>query len=148
GEDVRDRHLAFFLDWIEEGQSLGRLEAEHDNLRAALRWSRTQGKGEVGLRLGEALVGFWDLRGYLEEGREHLAGLLALPGAEGRTAARARALQGAGWLASHQGDYAAGRPLLEESLTIFRELGLKQGVAASLGRLGSMARDQGDLGAG
>jgi predicted ATPase len=146
-EDVRDRHLEFLLNWVEQGQSLERLEADHDNLRAALGWSRTPGKGEAGLRLGGALGESWYFRGYLEEGREHLAGLLALPGAQAQTAARAKALNAAGALAQDQGDCPAAQALHEESLAIRRELGDKRGIVVSLWELGFMALNQGEHGA-
>jgi non-specific serine/threonine protein kinase len=154
---VWDRHLAWAAMLAEragpelrgprQGEWLERLEREHDNLRAALRWPGAPGQAEAGLRLCGALWLFWDVRGYWTEGREHLARLLALPGAEARTAARAEALSGAGVLAWLQNDWGAARALHEESLTIFRELGDKQGVANSLRLLGEVARDQGDWGA-
>src|SRR5262245_40657919 len=149
---VRGRHRDWFLALAEEAwpdlwthvSSQDRLEREHDNLRAALAWSAGQGEGEAGLRLGGALWPFWWMRGYLGEGREHLAGLLALPRAEAHAAARAKALQGAGILARYQGEYGAARVLLAESLAICRELGGKLGIASSLSSLGSMANDQGE----
>jgi predicted ATPase/class 3 adenylate cyclase len=144
---VRERHLEFFLNWAEQGPDWERIETEHDNLRTALAWTVAQRQGEVGLRLCDALWWFWFVRGYLGEGREHLTGMLALPGAEARTAARANALQSAGMLARRQGDYGAARALLEESLAIRRELGDKGGIASALGSLGWAAHDQGDQGA-
>jgi predicted ATPase/class 3 adenylate cyclase/uncharacterized protein HemY len=154
---VRGRHRDWCLALAEEAEPklggpeqvvwLDRLEREHDNLRAALAWTGAQGECEVGLRLGWALWGFWVVRGYVGEGREHLARLLALPGAEARTAARAGALNGAGWLAHRQGEYGAARALIAESLAIFRELGDKRGIARSLINLGFMACEQGDYGA-
>jgi len=154
---VRGRHLDCFVRLAEQAglelwgpEQTGwveRLEREHDNLRAALGWLRAQGEGEAGLRLGAALAGFWNVRGYLGEGREHLVGMLALPGAEARTAARAKALTCAGCLAGEQGDYGAARALYEEGLPIFRELGDKGGIAWSLQDLGAVAPQQGDLGA-
>jgi predicted ATPase/class 3 adenylate cyclase len=156
-EAVRSRHRDYFLSLAEEarlnlegpGQHewLDRLETEHENLRAALEWSRAHGQAEAGLRLGGALSQFWHVRGYAGEGREHLAQLLALPGAEARTSARAHALMAAGMLARRQGEYAAARALLEESLTIFRELEDKEGIAGSLRSLGWATHDQEDLGA-
>jgi tetratricopeptide (TPR) repeat protein len=102
---------------------------------------------DAGLRLGRALWKFWEERGYQTEGREHLTGLLALPGTKPYTAARAGALERAGAWASSQGDYGAARALLEESLAIFRELGDNAGIAWSLGFLGTVARELGDYGA-
>jgi hypothetical protein len=51
------------------GQWLERLEAEHDNLRAALKWSLSeQNDAAMGVRLAGALFWFWNMRGYLTEG--------------------------------------------------------------------------------
>jgi non-specific serine/threonine protein kinase len=125
---------------------LDRLEREHDNLRAALGWCSSDGP-EAGLRLGGALREFWWVRGYHMEGREHLAALLALPGAEAHTAARAKALHGAGRLAYSHADFETARAFFEESLAIQRGLGNKRGIAESLNLLGWAAHAQGDYGA-
>ena len=45
----------------------------------------------------------------------------------------------------YQGDYPAARARHEESLAIWRQLGDRRGIAASLGNLGTVACDQGDL---
>jgi predicted ATPase len=99
---------------------LGRLEQEHDNLRAALEWLAQRGEAEQGLRVGGALWRFWVVRGYLREGQERLAGLLGLAGASTRTVARAKALTGAGTLTHNRGDYVAARALFEESLAALK----------------------------
>jgi predicted ATPase/class 3 adenylate cyclase len=121
---------------------LERLEREHDNLRAALAWSVAQGQGATGLRLGGALGRFWAVRGYWTEGREHLAELLTLPGAEDRTVERARVLLGAGELARYLGDWRAAWALIGESLAISRELDHKRGTVTSLNFLGWIAQQQ------
>ena len=54
---------------------LVRLEAEHENVRAALHWAEERGESERGLRLAGALCQFWLARGYLREGRKRLARL-------------------------------------------------------------------------
>ena len=155
---VRVRHANYFLTLIEEIKSklngseqvqwFGALEEEHDNLRQALTLYAEDIEdaeaGEKGLRLGAALQRFWWTRGYLSEGRERLGALLAHPAAQERTKARADALNGAGSLAWMQGDYGGARVLLEESLTMKRELGDRKGIAYSLNNLASVAHDQGD----
>src|SRR5262249_18209393 len=121
------------------------LEAEHDNLRMALTFCQEDAAGgEKGLRLGGALQTFWEVRGHLSEGREHLHALLSHPGAQIRTRAHASALNGAGSLSETLGDCVSARTLYEESLEIKRELGDRQGIAGSLHNLGLIAKFQGD----
>jgi tetratricopeptide (TPR) repeat protein len=99
---------------------------------------------EVGLRLGAALWRFWDVRGYLWEGRARLEAVLALPGAAGRTAVRARALNAAGALAQDQSDLPGAAALHTESLEIARECGDTESMATALNSLGNVALEQGD----
>jgi predicted ATPase len=151
---VRRAHADYYRTLAEEAEPaltgsdqatwLELLEAEHDNLRAALRWAEEGGEAESGLRLAGALCQFWLIRGHLREGREWLARLLGLAGASPRTAARAKALTRAGHLAHNLGDFTAARALFEESLALWRELGDQQGIAASLNDLGWVVLCQGD----
>ncbi len=52
---------------------------------------------------------------------------------------RAKALNGAGWIAVFQGDYAGAKALLEEGLALYRGLEDKDGVASCLATLGFAA---------
>jgi predicted ATPase/class 3 adenylate cyclase/Tfp pilus assembly protein PilF len=151
---IRERHAEFFLKLAEEAEPqlsgahqtmwLDRLEIEHDNLRSAMEWANEHDQAELGLRLAAALWRFWYMRSYLSEGRRWTLGLLALPGALARTAARAKALNGAANLIYNQGDYNTAFALHEESLSISRELGDRRGVSASLNNLGLIARNHGE----
>jgi predicted ATPase/class 3 adenylate cyclase len=142
---MRRAHADYYLALVEAAEPaltgpeqtawLERLEAEHDNLRAALRWAEESGEAEVGLRLAGALCQFWLMRGHLREGQERLARLLGLAGAPPYTAARAKALTRAGHVADNLGDYAAAHAFFEESLAIRRALGEKGGIAAALNDL-------------
>ena len=60
------------MSWLE------RLDAERDNLRAALTWATEEDEADIGLRIGTALWRYWQLRGSDSEGRERLERLLAL----------------------------------------------------------------------
>jgi len=127
---------------------LERLEQELDNLRTALAWSQEQaGDPESGLRLAAALWSFWAVRGYWQEGRQWLAGLLELPGPAVPTLGRAQALLVAGGLAWDEGENERAASLCEQSLLMFRELGDKRGVANSLTSMGTVAYLQGDYAA-
>ena len=59
---------------------LDRLEAEHDNLRAALGRAVERKDGEVALRLALRLWQFWWTHGYWREGRDWLERTLAVAG--------------------------------------------------------------------
>jgi predicted ATPase/class 3 adenylate cyclase len=154
---VRRAHADYYLALVEAAELalsgpeqttwLQRLEAEHDNLRAALRWAEESGEAELGLRLAGALCQFWLMHGHLREGQERLARLLGLAEAALRTAVRAKVLTGAGHLAHNLGDYATARTRFEESLALWRDLGNQQGIATSLNDLGWVASSQGDFAA-
>jgi non-specific serine/threonine protein kinase len=143
GGVVRAQHHAYNLKLAEAAAParagaeqrawLDRLQQEHDNLRAALGWTVEQQQTAIGLRLATALRLFWFMRGYLTEGRERLAQVLAL--GDGAASARAKALDCAGLLARYQGDYAAATALISESLALWRGMDDTQGVADALGNL-------------
>jgi tetratricopeptide (TPR) repeat protein len=152
-EAVRRRHRDWYLELAERAEPrllgeeqaawLDRLEQEHANLRAALTWSVESGGTEAALRLVGALWRFWAVRGYFQEGRGWLEA--ALKGSSNASAGfRAKALNAAGYLALSRGDHRAARSLLEESLTIQRQLGDQAGIAISLSNLGAAANQQGD----
>lgn len=154
------RHAAYFLALAEAAEAqlrgpeqriwAGRLEREHDNLRAALRWALKEGEVEIGLRLGNALWWFWLMHGHLSEGLQWIKQMLAnarpseiacsaATSAESEVlelvALRATALHGAGTLAQYQGEYAQARRLLEQSLALRRTLGDSTGVASTSNNL-------------
>ncbi len=154
-ETIRHRHANFFLALAEQAVSrlesaeqvqwMNRMEEEHDNLRAALEWTRmTKGTGEICLRLAGALGLFWEVRGYFSEGRERLSAVLSTAAAQGRTTARARLLARAAELAYRQSDYPATRSFAGECLAICRKVGNKQGIASALIKLGNAATEVGD----
>jgi predicted ATPase/DNA-binding XRE family transcriptional regulator len=130
--EVRRGHALWYLSLAEEadeelagpdqGDWLDRLEAEHDNLRAALRWSIEGNDPEVGLRLAAALWRMWNARGYMQEGRDWLERALSSAD-DSPSAVRAKALNVAGAIAYQQGDTDAARGLYEKSIEVSRELG-------------------------
>ena len=142
---LQQRHAADVLALAEEAEPrlfaaerpgwLRRLSDDQDNIRAALSWALRQDDPALGLRLVGALW-MWFLRRLLVEGRQWAEGLLALPGARPRSAARASALFAAGHFAWLQGDVPAMRARLEECVAIRRELGDASGLRLALPFLG------------
>jgi len=151
---MRSRHAELFLALAEKARIemlgpkqvywLRRLEEEHDNLRAALRWMIDQGAPETTLRLASALRWFWYTGGYLTEGRQWLSEVLAIA-TSAPLRARADTLYSAAALAFRQTDYPAARGFAEESLEIFREVDERPWVARAVNLLGNITKQQGDL---
>jgi len=156
-DESRDRHLNYFLQWAEKGdpnligmeqvQWLVWYEAEHDNLRAALDWCHADvNRAQAGLRLAAACGRFWRLHGYFGEGRTRLSTALSQAGREGRTLLHASVLTLIANLAYLQSDYPVMRPVAQEALSIWRELGEdgRAGAAYTLDLLGELATEEGD----
>lgn len=130
------------LDGEEKALWLEGLAQDHGNLRAAQRWLLESGQETLGLRLGNALFSFWWLRGHYREGWAFMKEILSL--SDERNMLRAKALTTAGSLARLCEDLEAARSLVEQSLTIHRNLGDDAGIAATLGNLGMIHRLEGD----
>lgn len=94
-----------------------RLESEHDNLRAALRWLLDHQDATQALRLAGALGYFWWLRGYNAEALHWLEeGLRRAPDAD--PAIRTRALLRAGLLLIYRGELQRSQDMLAEALAL------------------------------
>jgi predicted ATPase/DNA-binding winged helix-turn-helix (wHTH) protein/Tfp pilus assembly protein PilF len=151
---VRERHRDFFLALAvnaepnlagpEQATWLQRLEDEHDNLRSALEYCLVAVSGSnAGLRLCHALHWFWIMRGYRAEGLHWCVRALGIEGIDKRTPERAMALEAAGILAFHLGDFPAARAYHEDSLAIARELSDHKGIARAAVSLANLQLRQG-----
>lgn len=134
------RHAAYFqtlaadmdAQWSGLGQPNAQavLDAEMDNLRAALSFCRTDAESsDLGLRLAGSLGNYWTVRGLLREGLSWLAPALA---GTGSVAARVKALSAAGWLAAGLGEYLQAEAVLTEAIALGRELGNPLMLASAL----------------
>jgi predicted ATPase/DNA-binding XRE family transcriptional regulator len=161
GTEARRRHCAYFLDLAETSDAelrgpaqlewLGRLEQDHDNLRAALEWSLRAGASALSLRLAGALRLFWMIRTHFREGQQWLTRALeqrqggsttaprASAGASREHAnriaslqARARALEGLALLTNALGEHREAVQAAEQSLSIYLELGNRRGQGDAL----------------
>jgi non-specific serine/threonine protein kinase len=154
GEAARRRHAAYYLALARpaapeirgprHARWLDRLEAEHDNLRQALRWALEGGSHEAALRLAAAAWPFWWRRGHLGEGLGWLEAALAR-GDGAPAALRAPALSGAGMLAWARGDQELAQARHEAALALYRANADEAGVASALRDLALVARHRGDV---
>ncbi|MDQ5853454.1 MAG: tetratricopeptide repeat protein, partial [Chloroflexota bacterium] len=166
-EAIERRHARFFLQFAETAEPelfgpqqatwFDRLEAEHDNLRAALRWSLAHGETMLALRMSGALWRFWYTHGYLSEGRTWLESALAaarrqemerpgsrLPSPTARPLAKA--LHAGGLLAHYQSDYSRARTLFEEALALWRLEEDTYYIASVLQQLAAVVQNQREYG--
>jgi predicted ATPase len=145
--EAHDRHAAHFLVLAEsaaaglEGPSqvtwLDRLEAEHDNLGAAMSWFLDQDQPERAHQLGAATWRFWWLRGHAEElaryGQAIVANGEKLPPDQ-----LGYAQNGLGLMLIASGNRARAQVLFEQALALFRQRGDKLGIAITTGSLGHL----------
>lgn len=149
-EMILRRHAEYYLGLAEaadeqmrgpaQSEWLQRLEHEHDNLRAALRWADERVEVELELRLGAVLRSFWRGHAHFTEGRRWLERALTLSLGQ-RTQLRAELLEGAAWMSRARGDYDGADRLYREALYIRRELGDLDDIATTLRLLGNIRYD-------
>src|SRR5215203_2646762 len=152
-EWVRERHAGYYLALAQEAEPelegadqirwMDRLEAEHDNLRAALSWALEGGQAELGLRLAGALRLFWVGRNHYREGRRwYEEGLKR--GHSAPQHMRAKALVGAGFFTVSLGDLELARERFEDGLILYRQVGDRRGAANCARFLGRIRFELGD----
>ena len=153
GEGVRRAHVEHYLRFLMAATAglatndqvgwRSSLEDDHDNLRAALRFSLNIGDSETALQICASLWRFWLERGYLSEGRLWLEEALA-GSSDTSPPARARALGGNAVLAHYQGDYDRAEQLSLDALERFRMLEDGRGIAEASTGLALVQRTRGD----
>ena len=153
-DELRRRHLDFFLAVAEEAEPelrgpeqkdwFERLDADHANLRAALKRSLISGEADSALRLTGALWWFWQVRGYHTEGRSWLNRALTA-GVDSPPSLRIEPLIGAGMLAYLQGDGQEAIEPSEEAVALSREAADSRGVIFAQWNLGEVATGSGDV---
>lgn len=155
GQDpaVRLQHARYFADLAtqadamlrspERGAWLTRLDAEQENIRAALAWClEGPGDQETGLRLAGALVWYWRRR-YPAEGRWWLP-LAAAATADGTLPELTGWCQaGAAFLMWLHADAEGARTGLAEAIDLLRRSGDRRKLAHALGWLGMVESDLG-----
>jgi len=146
-DPIRARHLEFFLKFAESAglrlrtteaaKWFDRLEVEHDNLRAALRWSLERDDVTSAAQIGSAMWWFWFVRGHWSEGQDWLERILLRIG---QLAIRAKILNGAAMLAYYQRNYERAEALANEALSFCHSLADSAGTAYALCLLAEIER--------
>src|SRR5436309_7416669 len=154
GDESRHRHLEHFVSFAEEAEPkladrdqiswFARLEDEHDNLRTALAFALDSGDPSSALRLAVGVRRFWQIHGYLVEGRQALESALAATPAV-PSELRANALNMSGILAGEQGEFDAARVSFKAALEDAHAAGATRVISSALVNLGNLAFFAGEL---
>ncbi|TML59076.1 MAG: tetratricopeptide repeat protein [Actinobacteria bacterium] len=153
GDETRRRHLEHFVSFAEEAEPkladrdqipwFARLEDEHDNVRAALAFALDNDPSSA-LRLTVGVRRFWQIHGYLVEGRQALeSALAATPDVPSEL--RANALNMLGILAGEQGEFDDARVRFKAALEDAHAVGSTRVISSALVNLGNLAFFGGEL---
>jgi predicted ATPase/class 3 adenylate cyclase len=148
-EDVRDRHLDYFLTLVEEAEPnltgadqrewYDRLAVESDNVREALSYACDTGDGERALMLAGTIWRFWWNRGNTAESAHWYARAFAV-GDDATPTARARGFFGAAHIAEARGDAERARIDFEEAARLLGEIGETRWLILALAHLAGAYR--------
>lgn len=149
----RERHARYYVQLAEQaGAQLqgarqvfwsDRLEQEHENISAGMRWSLHTSTPEVGLRLVSALWWFWITRGHSLEA-QHWCDALLPHVATVAPELQGKALLGIAALASYHGRLEESAPLLERSAALSRRAGNRRDLSIAWSLLGVYAAFRGE----
>ncbi|MGZ9235223.1 MAG: tetratricopeptide repeat protein [Anaerolineales bacterium] len=153
--ETRDLHLNFYVRLAEFAapRMFGResprwymkLDMELDNIRTALEWATNSGKADVALDIAGMLVYFWFAHGLGgSEWHDRVQQALSRPEGKEPTLARAKALNGLGFMYWADVYPTDRRPELEEALGIGRATGDIRTVATALRNLGLLENIKGN----
>ncbi|MFV2064786.1 MAG: adenylate/guanylate cyclase domain-containing protein, partial [Chloroflexota bacterium] len=119
------RAVALSPRFTSDPETLDEVEADHDNVRAALRWAMDHEHTAMALEAAGALWRFWHLRGHLHEGLVVCDEVLAMPGATTASEAGASALYARASLLYWQGSATAAHSGYVASLEMARSSGAR-----------------------
>jgi predicted ATPase/DNA-binding CsgD family transcriptional regulator len=151
-DEVRGLHLRWCVSESEEAeiqlsgsgqaQWLNRLEAELDNLRAAMSWALSQGEVEAGALIAVNIDRFWEIR-HIAEGSRWLSLWLERLG-DGQEIMQARVLSALGLMTYALGKTAEAVTILERCLALATEARERAIEANCLWRLALAVAISGD----
>ena len=141
-EEIERRHTAAFVALAESLTSrlsgddqrrwLGRLERDHDNIRAVLDRAATAGDGESAIRIGFSMWRYWQKRGHLAEARRRLQAIAEAPWSHEDPTLRARLMEALGGVALWQADIPAMGRAYAEALELWESIGDPREIANAL----------------
>jgi DNA-binding CsgD family transcriptional regulator len=150
---ISAQHLAWYLQLAEEAASRlsgpeqaiwgGRLEAEQENMRAALAWALDASRAEKAARLALAVWRFWHTHTYQREGLRWLERILEVDAATSLPSAlRPQLFNALGVLCTSLCRFEQATAYHAEALHLWRERGDRVGMAQALCDIGWQQFDE------
>jgi len=155
GEDqcVAGRHARYYMEFVREVEPLLttmsgrdaslRIDADVENLRAALLFALNEPDPNLGLQMASCMWRYWQSTERLVEGREWLESLLEMPGAS--DTARAKGLMALAGITYWQADLEKTMATYREALELFRSLDDPLNMAEARFSMSATASFQGDV---
>ncbi len=165
GDTIRDCHAIWFRDWVtqihmtdrlqgpEQKEYLERIAHEQENLHAAIYWSlgslsASADGADSPLWFAPALRRYWEVRGFLREGRDYVARLLTAVYPDGTdrpvTGLYVRALHAAGTLAQNAGEHDIAKQYHGRGYAAAEVLGDPELIALCLSELAIVEQETGN----
>jgi predicted ATPase/class 3 adenylate cyclase len=141
-EEIERRHSSTFVDLArrltpklsgdDQKRWLGRLERDHDNIRAVLDRATAAGDAPTAIGIGFAMWRYWQKRGHLTEARRRLDAIAQAPWSRDDPTLRARLMEALGGVAWWQADLSQMGPFYREALEIWERIGDQKEIANAL----------------
>ena len=136
------RHRAAIVDLVEalttrlsgddQRRWLGRLERDHDNIRAVLDRAVAAEDASAAIRIGFAMWRYWQKRGHLAEARRRLQAMADAPWSRADPRLRAHLMEALGGVCWWQADIPAMGVAYAEALDLWQAIGDKREIANAL----------------
>ena len=141
-EEIERRHTVTFLAEVEtlrpllagddQRRWLGRLERDHDNIRAVLDRAVAAADAPSAIGLGFAMWRYWQKRGHLAEARRRLQAMADAPWSHDDPRLRARLMEALGGVCWWQADIPAMGSAYAEALELWQAIGDPAEIANAL----------------
>ena len=116
----------------EQRGALGRIERDHDNIRALLDRATSDGRPEVAIPVAFAMWRYWQKRGHLAEAGRRLQRIADEPWSSQDRRLRARLMEALGGVGWWQANADRMIPAYEEALALWRSIGDKREIGNAL----------------
>ena len=140
--EVEARHSAWFLRLVEveaprlagddQRQALGRIERDHDNIRAVIERATTAEDAGLAIPIAFAMWRYWQKRGHLAEALRRVEAIASQPWSHADPLLRARLMEALGGIGWWRADAETMVPAYREALELWRSIGDKREIANAL----------------